>query len=244
MAMIQFHKMEAQGNDFVIVDGRDQPLPTLDRATIRRWCDRRLGIGCDQLLLLDNHPSADAAMRIFNNDGSEAANCGNGARCVADLLMRQAKRDSVQLAIADRTISARREQGGITVAMGTATILDSTEHHADVQIGNRHRVYFDGTEQLDPALNIEIITGHGDHHLWIDIIERGAGRTPACGSGACAVAAAWWQRHGNSAPLTIVMPGGEVVVRGSSDDLHLTGAVHASFRGYIPALTIGKLSGE
>ncbi|MDQ6964245.1 MAG: diaminopimelate epimerase, partial [Mariprofundales bacterium] len=76
--MIEFCKMEAQGNDFVIVDGRKQQLPPLRGAEIRRLCDRRLGIGCDQLLLLDRHCEADLLMRVFNSDGSEAANCGNG----------------------------------------------------------------------------------------------------------------------------------------------------------------------
>jgi len=234
--MIHFCKMEAQGNDFVIVDSRNQTLPTLNDESIRRWCDRRLGIGCDQLLILETHPRADATMRIFNNDASEAANCGNGARCVADLLMRDQQCDRVQIAIADRIIAAHRDGKKISVDMGKATITECTDHHAEVMIGNQHRVHFDGTEAFDPTLNIEIITGNGDDHLWIDIIERGAGRTPACGSGACAVAAAWWQREQTEMPLTIVMPGGEVTVSGSAQAIQLSGTVHELFRGYIREL--------
>jgi len=230
--MIQFCKMEAQGNDFVIIDGREQTVPPFNEAAIRRWCDRRIGIGCDQLLLLGPHHKANASMRIFNNDGSEAAHCGNGARCVGDLLMRDAKCDSVQIAIADRTIHASRDGSAVVVGMGEAVITASNEHHADITIGNQHRVYFDGTEALDPTLNIEIITGNGDDHLWIDIIERGAGRTPACGSGACAVAVAWWQQQQAVMPLTIVMPGGEVRVFGAPQSVQLSGAVQRSFQGY------------
>jgi len=231
--MIDFYKMEAQGNDFMIIDGRDQTVPQLDEATIRHWCDRRLGIGCDQLLLLETHPNADVTMRVFNNDGSEAANCGNGARCVGDLLMRNAARDSVQIAIADRIINAHRDGSAVVVDMGAAIITSSNAHHADVTIGNQHRVYFDATEALDPTLNVEIITGNGDDHLWIDIIERGAGRTPACGSGACAVAVAWWQLQQAVMPLTVVMPGGEVQVFGTPESIQLSGVVHGCFQGQI-----------
>ncbi len=232
---IAFSKMEAQGNDFIIIDGRNQPLPDLDKDTIRHCCDRRLGIGCDQLLLLLPHRlphhEADAYMRIFNNDGSQAQHCGNGARCAAELLMRQSHQPSARLALDTRTITARRMQNEIVVDMGEATITDQAEHHSDVDIGNLHRVYFDGCEVIDPTRNIEIITGQIDDHLWIDIIERGAGRTPACGSGACAVAAAWWQRQQQITPLTIVMPGGQVRVSGSPQAIQLSGHVHTVFHG-------------
>ncbi|MDX8413556.1 MAG: diaminopimelate epimerase [Mariprofundales bacterium] len=231
--MIKFYKMEAQGNDFMIIDGRTQTVPELDKSVIRSWCDRRLGIGCDQLLLLETSLDADATMRVFNNDGSEAANCGNGARCVGDLLMRNTARDSVQIAIADRIINAHRDGSAVVVDMGAATITTSNVHYADVTIGNQHRVYFDATEALDPTLNVEIVTGNGGDHLWIDIIERGAGRTPACGSGACAVAAAWWQLQQAVMPLTIVMPGGEVQVFGRSESIQLSGVVHTCFQGQL-----------
>ncbi|MDQ6951487.1 MAG: diaminopimelate epimerase [Mariprofundales bacterium] len=230
---IAFTKMEAQGNDFIIIDGRNQPLPEFDSNTIRQWCDRRLGIGCDQLLLLLPHPEANAGMRIFNNDGSEAQHCGNGARCVGELLMRDQHHDKVTIALANRTIQALRHHDHIVVEMGSATIDACNTHHTDVNIGNPHRVYFDTCEQLDPTRNIEIITGQVDDHLWIDIIERGAGRTPACGSGACAVAAAWWQHHGEITPLTIVMPGGEVQVSGTPEAVRLSGTVRTVFQGKI-----------
>ncbi|MDX8408795.1 MAG: diaminopimelate epimerase [Mariprofundales bacterium] len=230
---VAFSKMEAQGNDFIIIDGHNQPLPELSVDTIRHCCDRRLGIGCDQLLLLLPHSKADARMRIFNNDGSQAQHCGNGARCAADLLMRQSHQPSVQLALDDRIISAQRVQNQVVVDMGTATITDHSEHHTDVDIGNLHRVYFDGCEAIDPTRNIEIITGQVDDHLWVDIIERGAGSTPACGSGACAVATAWWQRQQQVMPLTIVMPGGEVRVSGSPQAIELAGSVHTTFQGKV-----------
>ncbi|RMF99035.1 MAG: diaminopimelate epimerase [Gammaproteobacteria bacterium] len=80
---LPFTKMQALGNDFMLVDGQDRPLP--DAATIRRLADRHRGVGFDQLLWLlpPTQPRAAIRYRVFNADGSEAEQCGNGARCVA-----------------------------------------------------------------------------------------------------------------------------------------------------------------
>ena len=87
--MIPFDKMQAQGNDFVILNALTHKLPDLTNTLIRQLTERRYGIGCDQLLVLQPHETAHAKLCIFNNDGSEAMNCGNGLRCVSDLLMRK-----------------------------------------------------------------------------------------------------------------------------------------------------------
>ncbi len=78
---LEFTKMHGLGNDFVLIDNREL---NLKRAThiAKKLCDRRLGIGADQLLLLSNSESADFKMRIFNADGSEVEMCGNGIRCL------------------------------------------------------------------------------------------------------------------------------------------------------------------
>jgi diaminopimelate epimerase len=72
----QFHKMHGLGNDFVILDARHEPL-AMSEALARSLADRRTGIGCDQLILLEPSETADLAMRIFNADGSEVQSCGN-----------------------------------------------------------------------------------------------------------------------------------------------------------------------
>jgi diaminopimelate epimerase len=80
---IPFIKMHGLGNDFVVLDARTDALPDMTSAAARALADRRTGIGCDQIVLLE--PSADHAfrMRIFNSDGSEVGACGNAARAVA-----------------------------------------------------------------------------------------------------------------------------------------------------------------
>ena len=229
--MIPFTKMQAQGNDFVILNGLQDNLPELDETFVRNICERRYGIGCDQLLVLLAHNESDAFMRIFNTDGSEASNCGNGLRCVGDLLMRKLNKESVTIALKDRSVTARRTENGIAVEMGSATVSGQTEAHVDIEIGNAHSVFFEATEAFPADRNIEIVTGQVADHVYLDIIERGAGRTLACGSGACAATAAIWHVEGHSRPQTIEMPGGELTVSGSADNLILEGSVETVFTG-------------
>ncbi len=82
---LPFVKMHGAGNDFVVLDGRAQPL-RLSRQEAQRIADRRRGIGCDQIILIEPDPEFDAFMRILNADGTEAGACGNATRCVAALL--------------------------------------------------------------------------------------------------------------------------------------------------------------
>ena len=96
----RFEKMHGIGNDYVILDGFAGPL-ALDAARIRAIADRHFGIGCDQVLVLEpaTVDDAHARYRIFNADGSEVEQCGNGTRCAADYLLRhgQVQGDCVRL---------------------------------------------------------------------------------------------------------------------------------------------------
>jgi diaminopimelate epimerase len=233
MKHIPFTKMQAQGNDFIVLNGLNAELPELTGDFVRTITERRYGIGCDQLLVLAMLPDdqTDAILRIFNNDGSEAANCGNGLRCVGDLLMREMDKSQVSIALQDRIVKAERTADGVRVEMGTAKITARTEAHVDVDIGNAHRVFFEATEEFPTDCNIEIVTGQIADHVFIDIIERGTGHTPACGSGACATAAAIWHIEEHNRPQTIEMPGGTVTVSGSLDNMVLEGTVSQTFEG-------------
>ena len=95
---ISFTKMVGAGNDFVIVDARRSKFSALQKrwpALSRAWCDRHQGIGADGVLLLEPSKTADARMRVFNVDGSEAEMCGNGAPCVAHYLAEMGNRRQV-----------------------------------------------------------------------------------------------------------------------------------------------------
>ena len=79
---LRFHKMHGLGNDFVILDAREAPVE-MDANRARGIADRRTGVGCDQVILLEPSPVADARMRIWNANGGEVESCGNATRCVA-----------------------------------------------------------------------------------------------------------------------------------------------------------------
>ena len=91
-----FTKMHGLGNDFVVIDAINQNID-LSPEQIRLIADRHFGVGCDQLLLVEQpvHANADFKYRIFNADGSEVAQCGNGARCFARFVVDKNLTDKV-----------------------------------------------------------------------------------------------------------------------------------------------------
>ena len=119
---LRFTKMQGLGNDFVVFDAVRQTI-TLDPATIRRLADRRFGIGCDQILLVEPPRLAgtDFHYRIFNADGSEVEQCGNGARCFARFVRDQglSDKDEIPVGTAAGTIRLHLESDGqVRVDMG------------------------------------------------------------------------------------------------------------------------------
>jgi diaminopimelate epimerase len=115
---IPFWKMNGLGNDFVVLDGRTSPVP-IGPEEARRIADRRAGIGCDQVIVLEPSRRADVFMRIFNADGSEVAACGNATRCVALLLAQERGRPRVSIqtraAILPAEVKSAQE---VTIDMG------------------------------------------------------------------------------------------------------------------------------
>ena len=165
---LPFTKMHGLGNDFVVVDGRAVPA-ALSPAQYRAVGDRRRGVGYDQFLtILPARNGGAAYMAIHNPDGSEAQACGNGTRCVASLLMREAGTAEVAIeTVAGRLLCTDAGDGRVTVDMGPARLgwdeipLAPAENAADadtlsftvpgaeafgpataVNIGNPHAVFF------------------------------------------------------------------------------------------------------
>ena len=117
--MNRFAKMHGLGNDFVILDWRDDRSRKVPEAAARRLADRRLGIGCDQILVLRDCDTADLRMDILNQDGSPSGACGNGTRCVADMMMNELQQDRIQIETDGGMLAAwRAEDGDVAVDMG------------------------------------------------------------------------------------------------------------------------------
>ena len=119
---LRFSKMHGLGNDFVVIDGINQRV-RLSEDRVRRIADRHTGIGCDQLLLVEkpSNPEVDFRYRIFNCDGSEVENCGNGARCFA-VFVRENKltgRNRIKVETAAGILELIiKDDGQVTVDMG------------------------------------------------------------------------------------------------------------------------------
>ena len=97
--MLSFTKMHSLGNDFVLLDGVRRPFH-LGRDHIQHLADRHRGIGCDQLIVAEpGRNGADFSIRIFNTDGSQAEQCGNGARCFAKFLHDEGLTDQTRLVV-------------------------------------------------------------------------------------------------------------------------------------------------
>ena len=124
MSATEFIKMHGLGNDFVVIDARRAAF-ALDDARAHAIADRKTGIGCDQLIVMEQ-PRADGAdvfMRIHNADGGEVEACGNATRCIATLLMRETGGDRVVVETAAGLLEARPASGGrVSVDMGKARL--------------------------------------------------------------------------------------------------------------------------
>ena len=124
MTGIPFIKMHGLGNDFVVFDARRAPL-ALDAARVRAIADRRTGVGCDQLIVLEapRNGGTHAYLRFWNQDGGEVAACGNGTRCAARLLMDETGASHVVLETQAGKLTASEGGGGqMRVDMGQARL--------------------------------------------------------------------------------------------------------------------------
>jgi len=121
--MLSFRKMHGLGNDFVVLDGRAAPLG-LTRAEIVVLADRRRGIGCDQLIIMEPPAAgADVFMGIHNPDGSEAGACGNATRCIASLIAAETGKAQVVVRTISGDLPSEAAQNGLwQVDMGPARL--------------------------------------------------------------------------------------------------------------------------
>ncbi len=174
--------MHGIGNDFVVIDTREHRLE-LSRAQARAIADRHTGVGCDQLILIENpiDAHADAFMRIYNTDGSEAEACGNATRCVASIVMNEnATRHTIIETVAGLLDAESVGDGMISVDMGPANLdwrdiplsdaMDTLhlsissgplQDPVGVNMGNPHAVFFvDDADTVDLSQHGPVIERH------------------------------------------------------------------------------------
>jgi diaminopimelate epimerase len=173
--MTAFLKMHGLGNDFVVFDARRERL-ALDAASAKALADRRLGVGCDQVIVVGEGANGfDAAMRIYNADGGEVESCGNAARCVARLLMEEKDCDRIALHTPGGPLLCEDAGGGrVTIDIGAPrfgwdeiplarpentndfviALGHETYRAAAVNVGNPHCVLFEGNADTAPVSSL------------------------------------------------------------------------------------------
>jgi diaminopimelate epimerase len=258
----QFLKMQGLGNDFVIFDARDVPLE-MDEARARALADRRTGIGCDQLILLEPSEAADVRMRIWNADGGEVESCGNAARCVALLVGGESRietKGGILASTADgaeATVDMGAPRFGwddipLAYAMDTAAMpvgWEALQQPFAVNVGNPHVVFFvedaEGVElerlgpliERDPLFPARVnvnVASMVDGAIRLRVWERGAGLTRACGTGACATAVAAISRKLVEGPVEVRLPGGTLTIDWApGGTIRMAGAATHVFSGEV-----------
>ena len=261
---LAFTKMEGAGNDFVVLDFTKQTF-SLDREQIRKFADRHFGVGCDQVLVVErpSAPGMDFRYRIFNADGGEVEQCGNGARCFVKFVHARgltAKRE-IRVETLGGVIAPRLEDDGeVSVNMGPPTVLQLLEElpvggdRVEVSIlsmGNPHAVQFVPDVERAPVtaqgpeierhprfpdrVNAGYLQVRDRHRARLRVWERGAGETLACGTGACAAAVAGILRGLLDSPVALEARGGTLTVSwaGGDNAVWMKGPARTVFEGEI-----------
>ena len=242
MTRLAFTKMEGAGNDFVVLDATARPL-ALAPAQLRRLADRHFGVGCDQILVVEpsRRPDADFRYRIFNADGGEVEQCGNGARCFVRYVHAKGlttKREIRVETLGGMIVPRLEDDGEVSVDMGAPKLESPLVQALEVggarvelailSMGNPHAV------QLVDDIERAPVTSQGpliEHHprfpnrvnagymqvrdrqrIALRVWERGAGETLACGTGACAAAVSGIERGLLDSPVRVQARGGTLTV--------------------------------
>ncbi|MCY4371558.1 MAG: diaminopimelate epimerase [bacterium] len=256
---MEFLKAEGLGNDFVMVQGAE---PTAEQ--IRRWCDRRTGIGADGVLRVSrpDHREAVARMQYWNADGTPAGMCGNGLRCVARYVFdggwSKERLFTIQTPTGMRQVEIL-DDGMIRVELGPYRVGSGLRirgrSFTTADVGNPHAVTFveegseletvplrsvglalQGHQSFPEGVNVEFAAGTA-HGFRVRVWERGAGETRACGTGAAAVAAVAFQRGCVGSATEIELPGGPLAVELIEGVAWITGPAVLVFSGTIPDRT-------
>ncbi|MDH5577656.1 MAG: diaminopimelate epimerase [Betaproteobacteria bacterium] len=240
--------MQGAGNDFVVLDCTRAPF-ALSREQLRRLADRHFGVGCDQVLVVEpaRAPGNDFGYRIFNADGGEVEQCGNGARCFVKFVHARGltKKTEIRVETPAGIIVPRLEADGeVSVDMGPAQresplvqpleVGGARVELAILSLGNPHAVQLVADVDAAPvAVQGPLIEHHARfpqrvnagymqvldrHALRLRVWERGAGETLACGTGACAAAVAGIARGLVDSPVRVDTRGGALTIAWAGGD--------------------------
>ncbi len=250
------------GNDFVVIDVITQAV-RLHTADIKRIADRHLGIGCDQVILIEPpiQPESDFFYRIYNPNGQEVEQCGNGARCAARFFFDSGFSMSNTLqadCLAGAMFFVLENDNTISLTMGTPVIPGPASQieiegkpvsGQFVSLGNPHWVmvvselnnipiekwgkFLNTHANFPDGVNVEWMQIVDKHKVNLRVFERGVGETLACGSGATAAVAAGIHQHLLESPVTVMFKYGQLNISWpkADDPIVLRGSAISVFAG-------------
>jgi diaminopimelate epimerase len=248
MKKLAFTKMHGAGNDFVVLDFTQEEF-LLERAQLQRIADRHFGVGCDQILVVQKarEPGADFRYRIFNADGGEVEQCGNGARCFVKFVRAKGltSKSEIRVETLGGTIVPRlAADGEVTVDMGpprfASPLLEKMQINGEtieaaiLSMGNPHAVQVVGDAEKAPVTTQGPMLEHHPrfpnrvnagymqvldrHRIRLRVWERGAGETLCCGTGACAAVASGIRRGLLDSPVRVETHGGALTISWAGGD--------------------------
>ena len=267
MALINAYRMDGLGNNFIIIDRRQNSLE-LSKSKIADLSNKKI-YPFDQLITLEKTNGNLYPIKIFNRDGIEVSACGNGARCVAYLISQENNQKKISISTAERVLNAEIVGGkNVKINMGKAKFnweeiplsrkmntelididfIKNETHYSNIKqgfclnIGNPHIVYFVNDcskiniKELGPKIenykifpervNVTFASVSADRkNIKVNVWERGAGQTKACGTAACATAKAAWCQDLANANSNVHFKNGSLQIDCSTDDIFMTGSV-------------------
>jgi len=260
---LAFTKMHGAGNDFVVIDATQEGFD-LNRDQIRRLAHRHLGVGCDQVLVVERPRSAQADFRyrIFNADGGEVEQCGNGARCFVKFVRGKglsAKRELRVETLGGPIVPRLEDDGEVSVNMGAPAFegeetlaLDGAQLEvAIVSMGNPHAVQVVADAASAPVasqgprlehhprfpgrVNAGYMQVLDRQRIALRVWERGAGETLSCGTGACAAAVSGIRRGLLDSPVRVETRGGTLTISwaGGDNAVWMKGPAQTVYQGTI-----------
>ncbi|MFO8002404.1 MAG: diaminopimelate epimerase [Marinilabilia sp.] len=260
MSKIRFFKYEGTGNDFILIDNRDDRFDD-DKELIRKLCHRRFGVGADGLMFLERSDVAAFTMRYFNSDGNESTMCGNGGRCISafavhlgvapidELFSFEAVDGIHEALVRDEIVSLKMVDVKGVEIMEEGMFLDSGSPHYVRFVDDPEEVdvFSEGTfwrnhDRFAPeGTNVNFVGNASGGNIIMRTFERGVeDETWSCGTGAVASAIASSLRYGGGEKFVMKVPGGELTVsfKVSGDqsftDVWLKGPARFVFDGNYP----------
>ena len=256
---IEFYKYQGTGNDFVILDNRDNKYDAITTRQVKYICNRHFGIGADGLMLLNNIAGADFKMVYFNADGNESTMCGNGGRCLVKFAAdRGIFRNSYLFTAIDGAHKATIDTDGVVrLQMLDVKKVDHHNTHAVVNTGSPHYVKYStdvknlnvpelgheirySKEFAPEGINVNFVETTDEDAIYVRTYERGVeDETLSCGTGV--TASALLSAHNDIGFNTVIVktPGGNLSVEFDKindqtfENIWLCGPAQFVFKGEI-----------